>query len=74
MTLDDYIAGAAYEVQGLHMILEAGADGSMARRWEGYLESEAIPRPLRDRGIGWIYPGTSDGGAPAIIVELEDEG
>lgn len=71
MTLDEYVAGAACGVQGLHVVLEARADGSMARRWKGYLESEAIPWPLCDREIGWIYPDTTYDGEPAIIIELE---
>lgn len=71
--MDEYIAGAACEVQGLHVVLEARADGSMARRWKGYLESEAIPWPLCDREIAWIYPGAADGGEPAIIIEVEEE-
>lgn len=70
--MDEYIAGAACGAQGLHVVLEARADGSMAACWDGYLESEVIPWPLCDRGIGWIYPGTADGGEPAIIIELEE--
>lgn len=33
--MDEYIAGAACEVQGLHVVLEARADGSIATARKG---------------------------------------